>query len=155
MTTFPLSTDEVERLAREVWESMLNLPLTQANGDCEALRPEIASCVQICGSWSGTVLLEFGSGLARSAAAAFLGVPEQDVDVDAIRDAAGELANITAGSIKGLLESPTQLSLPTVVSGDDFSLNIRNGHKLVSIALQQQARPLTVSIYEADTPKCS
>ena len=151
MTSFPIGNDEVERLSCEVWESMLNLPLTRFSVESVALRPEIASCVQICGTWSGTVLLEFGSGLARSAAAAFLGVPEPEVDEDAIRDAAGELANITAGSVKGLLQSPTQLSLPTVVTGEDFKLKIRNGHKLLSIQLQQQGRPLMVSIFEADT----
>ena len=79
----------------------------------------LTSSVQIVGSWNGAVCLDMGTNVAHQAAASLVGADISEVSRDDIRDAAGELENMTAGGMKELLQGPCQISLPMVVMGTD------------------------------------
>ena len=49
-------------------------------------------------------------------AAALLALPEDEASEDDVADAVGELVNMIGGNVKSLVESPSALSLPHVVT---------------------------------------
>jgi chemotaxis protein CheX len=150
---------EIEQLTYEIWESMLNINLQPdpaqhpTPGDTRSpfgVGTLVGSCVQITGAWEGAVQLTFSSVLARRAAAAFLGVEPEEVNREQIRDAVGELANMSAGSIKPLLPRPCQISLPSVVDGTDYELTVRNGRRVLRAGFVHEGELLVISITEAE-----
>ena len=114
MSTLALTRDDVVRVTQEIWGSMLSLDLIPVGSAWREDEVGVVGCVQIVGAWEGAIRLDLSPALAIKAAAAFAGIQPAEVTPDAIRDAAGELANITAGSIKVLLPGPSHLSLPVV-----------------------------------------
>lgn len=88
-------------------------PLAGSAFDDQAL---IAS-VTFSGAFSGELRVTFSERLARVLASRTMRMmPEQAVLAELI-DATGELANIIAGNVKGLLPSPSRQSLPCVQRG--------------------------------------
>jgi chemotaxis protein CheX len=143
-----LTADDVVQVTQDIWGSMLNLPLTPL--DCAGWEEErgLVACVQIVGAWEGGVRLNFSPALARAAAAVLAGLEETEITPEQARDAAGELANITAGSIKVLLPGPSYLSLPVAASGTDYSLIIKGGRMLLDKVFGYGQERLSVAIIE-------
>jgi chemotaxis protein CheX len=105
----------------------IDLELTENPPTSSRADGTVTSSVQIVGSWNGAVCLDMGTELARHATASLVGAEPAEISHDDIRDAAGELANMTAGGIKELLPDPCQISLPTVVMGTDFEFSVPQG----------------------------
>ena len=112
--------------------------------------PLVGACVQIGGAWEGAVRIDCCAGLAGTAAAAFFGVESSEVSREQVRDAVGELANMSAGSIKPLLARPCHISLPSVVDGDNYELTIRNSKVVLTSLLESNGQPLLVTVLEAE-----
>lgn len=144
-----IGQQEIHRLTTEIWSSMLGIELQPTEG-AASMSAKVSSCVQILGEWEGAVRLDISLDLASAAAAAFLGVEAGDISSDQIRDAAGELANMTAGSLKTLLPKPCKLSLPSVATGSDFELTIQHGRLALSSSFEAQrsSERLIVSVFE-------
>jgi chemotaxis protein CheX len=49
---------------------------------------------------------------------------EDELDEELVGDAVGELANIAAGNIKGMLVEACKLGLPTVIRGSDYRVSV-------------------------------
>jgi chemotaxis protein CheX len=128
MITADLTT-KIDQVSEEIWSSMVNVPITLTDKRTAGLVPAktVTSSVQIIGCWNGAVSVDMGADLARHATASLVGGEVSEMSHDDVRDAAGELANMTAGGIKELLPDPCQISLPTVVMGSDFELTIPEG----------------------------
>ena len=73
-----------------------------------------------------------------------------EVTPEEIRDAAGELANITAGSIKVLLPAPSHLSLPIAADGTDYKVRIKGSRRLLQAAFDHSGEGLLVTILERE-----
>ena len=146
-----ISQEQVMELTREIWGNMLGVDVNLADPSHEATPHDrvIVGCVQIAGAWEGAVRLDCSAGLARRAAAGFLGLPPAGVSDDEMCDAVGELANMSAGSVKSLLVPNCHLSLPSVVDGKDFELTVRNASIICRTAFQSDGDMLYVSIVEA------
>lgn len=142
-----ISREQLIRLTEEIWSSMLGIDL-QSVDVAPALGKKVSSCVQILGEWEGAVRLDCSEALARVAAATFVGEEPQNVDPEQIRDAAGELANMTGGSFKTLLPKPCKLSLPSVADGDSFTLTIPNGKLVLESVFTGATGALVVSVFE-------
>jgi chemotaxis protein CheX len=69
-----------------------------------------------------------------------------------IRDAAGELANITGGSVKALLAPTCSLSLPLVVMGNDYEFSLLQGRVILEVSFLHPSGSLMVSILEKQAP---
>jgi chemotaxis protein CheX len=152
--------DEMVQLTRQIWESMLNIDLTfdgapQQYGERTlqsvpgSREPFVGGCVQITGAWDGGVRVDCSASLAQRAAAAFFGTESGKVSLEQVRDAVGELANMSAGSIKPLLPRPCHIALPSVVDGSNFELTIRNSQVVLSSRFVSQGQTLLVTIFEA------
>lgn len=114
-----LTIDVLTNLAMEVWASMADIQLTPAEPSQPASYPApcVVSGVQIQGAWQGSVRLYMELPLVLQTTARMLMADASEISSDELRDAAGELANMTGGSFKALLPEPCSLSLPTVLHG--------------------------------------
>jgi len=142
-----IRSEDVQHMTAEIWGGMLQIDLTAAD-DTTARIGGIGACVQITGAWEGAVRVDCSSSLARLATARFLGVTPEEVAIDQIRDAMGELANMSAGSVKPLLPPPCQLSLPTVADGSDYNFTVPHGVVLLASDFAYQGESLKITILQ-------
>jgi chemotaxis protein CheX len=142
-----IQENDVRQLTNEIWNGMLQMDLV-TSPVVERVRPGIGACVQITGAWEGAVRVECSLELARLATARFLATEPGQVHIDQIRDAMGELANMSAGSVKPLLPSPCQLSLPSVADGTDYTLSIPQGQPILTAGFAFRGEPLTVAVLQ-------
>jgi hypothetical protein len=68
--------------------------------------------------------------------------------MDQVRDAIGELANMSAGSVKPLLPPPCQLSLPTVADGTDYNFTVPHGEVVLKSTFECEGELMTITILQ-------
>lgn len=149
-TTCAFGKDELIQVVDEIFSSMAGMKLTPV---AAPFRPEqrkgyVVSAVQIVGEWQGAVRLDTDLELCRQVCSRFLGVDPADLSADDLRDAAGELANITGGSVKALLAPTCSLSLPSVVMGQDFEFSVLQGTVIQQSSFSHESGWLLVSVLE-------
>lgn len=141
-------------LTEDLWLSMLNMPTTP---DFDGHLPEakghtIIGIVNVAGDWSGAIVLHLPYALAARVATTMLnlgGTPPTLLD---LQDSVGEMTNMTAGGIKALLPGVSQLSLPTVVEGSDFSIRFPSMESVGRLAFHQEDCQFVVTIAAAAPP---
>jgi len=145
-----ISREELINVVDEIFSSMAGMQLrpspTIIHPDKQA--GYIASAVQIVGDWQGAVRLDIDMELARQACAKLLGVDAADLSSEDIRDAAGELANITGGSVKALLAPTSGLSLPSVVMGQNYEFSLLQEELIHESSFVHESGTLLVSIFQ-------
>jgi chemotaxis protein CheX len=142
-----IQSSDVLQMMNEIWAGMLQIELTPTQ-DSGAGHSGIGACVQITGAWEGAVRVDCSRGLAQLATARFLGVSPDEVAIDQMRDAMGELANMSAGSVKPLLPPPCQLSLPAVADGANYNFTVPNGEVVVKSDFQYEGEPMRLTILQ-------
>ena len=105
-------------------------------------------CIHVSGAWNGLIKVSMSEALARRAAAAMFGASAESLSAADVTDALGEIANMTGGNVKALLPGPSQLSLPSVVTGDDFSVISPGGALLREVAFQTGGSQIRVQVIE-------
>jgi chemotaxis protein CheX len=142
-----IQENDVRQLTEEIWGGMLQIELgPDARSDKKS--GGIGACVQITGAWEGAVRVDCSLQLARLATARFLAVEPDQVDITQIRDAMGELANMSAGSVKPLLPRPCHLSLPSVADGADYTLTVPHGELILEAGFDFQGEPMKISVLQ-------
>lgn len=142
-----IESNDVRRMTHEIWSGMLQIELSPSQ-DTPAKLNGIGACVQITGAWEGAVRVDCSRTLAQLATARFLGVAPEEVVIEQIRDAMGELANMSAGSVKPLLPPPCQLSLPTVADGSDYHFTVPHGAVLLTSEFEYNGEPMKITILQ-------
>jgi len=130
-----IESNDVKQMASDIWGGMLQMELEPV-AEYFTTHDGIGACVQITGAWEGAVRVDCSKALAQIATSRFLAVTPEEVSIDQIRDAMGELANMSAGSVKPLLPPPCQLSLPTVADGSDYNFTVPHGEVLLTSAFR-------------------
>lgn len=143
-----LTDDGIEQVVADIWTSILGLDVTpgsapEANGD-----PSVTGVIHITGESDGTVSLECPSVLARRATALMFGMDEADLTSAEVEDALGELTNMTGGGIKALLPGPCQLSLPTVVEGTSYHINLPGAVAVRDVWFDCDGSQIAVRVFE-------
>ncbi len=112
--------NEIREYTESIWKSILDLEATPSKETFEFAdgKPSLAGCVQITGTWEGSVAIHCPDELARQWAAIMFGLDETSAQKEEIQDALGELTNMTGGNIKSLLPEPCFLSIPAVAYTD-------------------------------------
>ncbi len=142
-----VSEEEIQQVTSQIWESMLDLHPAAANGNgSSAPEGRIGASVQITGGWEGAVRLDSSLTLARMAAARFVGTEPEQVSIDQVRDAMGELANMSAGMIKNLLPGPSYLSLPSVADGAEYNFTICKSNVESEVKFECEGEQFAVSL---------
>ncbi|HLH08792.1 MAG TPA: chemotaxis protein CheX [Terriglobales bacterium] len=143
-----VSEEQIQQVTEQIWSSMLELhpcPIAVESGPGQQ-EPGIGASVQITGGWEGAVRIDSSMSLARMAAARFVGSEPEQVSIEQIRDAIGELANMSAGMIKNLLPGPSYLSLPSVADGSEYNFTIRGSNLESQAQFHCEGEPLAVSL---------
>lgn len=128
--TSAITVQVITELARDTWTSLLpdehGLLPGIAQGDTgsgwSSEGAGIAATVDISGEWNGTACLSCSIAAGRRAASVMFEMDDEELTAAEISDAIGELINVVGGNIKGLLPSPSALSLPVVHDAADFEL---------------------------------
>jgi chemotaxis protein CheX len=145
-----VADSEISLLTETIWRSVLGLDVQRAGETARAPGSEryLTGCVQITGSWEGTVTLDCSASLARVVAGIMFGVSPERAESVEIQDALGEMTNMTGGNIKNLLPSPSLLSLPSVTEGVDYTVTVPGARLLSQVVFECQGEPFRVSLLE-------
>lgn len=138
---------DIEGITRMIWATLFELPLEL--GESVELGPEslVTSCVQIDGEWKGALVVKCPLTLAQTLTAQMFQV-ESTPDLDDVRDALGEFANMMGGNVKALLPAPTQISLPAVAVGSDYELSVVGTSEVASLSFDCDGQPLLVTLLQ-------
>lgn len=138
--------DDVVAIAQDMFSAMVDGEsgaLIDRPGDAAVLTAPVQAWVEIRGERSLRTLVATGRDTADRLTRALLVLePQEAVEVDDVRDALGEIANVIGGNVKGLLPEHTALSLPVV----SFDGRCPDGALLWTRSLQWHHEPLVVSM---------
>lgn len=147
-----LEDEIIRQVAENVWTTTLGLEVSAAQSRAEVSeQPEfLTACVHIVGAWEGAVAIRCSLRLAHQAARVMFSCEEPQPDE--VRDALGELVNMTGGNLKALLPGPCSLSLPVVIEGKDHRLAVPGSQLLNRVLLECQGAPLEVLMMKSSSP---
>jgi chemotaxis protein CheX len=148
--TCEVSSADLVDVVDEIFSSMAGMELAPSSNIIAFDRRAgyVVSSVQIVGEWQAAVRLDIDLALARQACANLVGLEPDDLSAQDIRDAAGELANMAAGSVKALCSPLSRLSLPNVAMGTDFEFTVSQGTVIRQGSFVHPSGALTVSVIE-------
>lgn len=147
----PISQNEMLHVVQNVWDAVLNRKVTCVSHACfpEGDTGLRTAFIQITGEWDGVVVCKTTELLARDIAAAMFCMDRDSLSCELVHDALGELANMIAGNLKALLPPPCFLCLPTVVSGSDYVVVVRDVQSEIGLALICDDQPFSVDLMAA------
>jgi chemotaxis protein CheX len=145
---------ELREIMKNIWETQLGMDLTDSE---VVLRPSedddgadlMTGSIQISGAWNGAVHVYCSRKLITRAAALMFAVEGNELSEEDVRDALGELANMTAGNVKALLAHDSYVSLPTVVEGSDYDLTVLESELLSEASFTFAEEWLTVAVFQS------
>jgi chemotaxis protein CheX len=110
--------------AKEVFSMMVGAEITVAAGQKLAVHADVTGVIGIGGAFSGVFSLRCSKGSATKIASQMLGVPAEEASSQSA-DAIGEICNMVAGLFKAKIghEATCMLSIPTVITGKDYSVH--------------------------------
>jgi chemotaxis protein CheX len=142
-----LTTELVSQVTQEIWAAMLaadsESPLLP--GDLES--KEVVAQIHISGEWNGTVCLHCSNLAARHATSTMFGLPDDDLTPADVQDAVGELVNVVGGNIKGLVDGPSELSLPVVTTEGPVPPLLGHLELAQEVRFSWMAEPVVVSVW--------
>jgi chemotaxis protein CheX len=140
--------DEIRDIAMNVWSAMFDTELRLADVPEGRFRENgLTSCVLISGAWEGAVTVLCGKQLATRLAAQMFALEPEAVSAEEISDGLGEIANMCGGNFKALLPAPSHLSLPAVIDGGDYTLNVPGSRMVHRVGFDCGGEPLVVVVF--------
>ena len=138
----------MECAALEVFEMMANVRLTLNPSPTELPTGGQTAMVGMAGALCGMTTIRCTRALAVKLAALMLG-QEAISNPASARDALGELCNMVAGNFKAKiagLADACMLSVPTVIAGEDYSMDTAEPAEGVTIALVYEGENIWVTL---------
>jgi len=138
---------DLEQILTTIWSTLFDvgLRLESAEPSQRVEASSVTSVVQIEGSWHGAVMLRCPMALAALITSAMFQAGSEP-STDDVRDALGELANMTAGNVKALLPEPCAISLPAVAFGSDYQLSVVGTVPIAAAAFTCGGHPLVATL---------
>lgn len=121
------NSEFVIQTVKDVFDTMLGVKVIHGNTSMSEKHLPIQGAIYFAGGWKGAILIELERSLAFAITANLMGVPEPPELNSDVRDSIGETINMVAGNIKTILPQGTVMSMPSVIEGDDFLLNVIGG----------------------------
>jgi chemotaxis protein CheX len=140
-------TPLLEVAAREVFELMLGCQLAVPTTAEQAIL-EITSMVGLAGQMCGVLSLRCDGKSAALMASKMLGIKPDKVGPE-MSDALGEVCNMIAGNFKNKISGMgdgCMLSVPTVITGTDYSLYSQADSPGVEVRLLFEDMPIAISL---------
>lgn len=145
-----LNDVDLTQIASDIWAAILGLEL-KPNPATDVHAPDdrvVTGCVQITGDWAGAVTVQCSDRLARRATSLMFAMEEEEVSEEEVSDTIGELANMTGGNVKSLLDGSCQLSLPSVTSGRDYAVVIPGASPIDRVTVECDGELIVMSILQ-------
>jgi len=136
----------------QFWEQMLAMRLDPTlSPGVFCLGPgHIVASVDLSGNWKGRVEVRLAVSLAYQATAAMMMQPVQTVvEADAL-DAAKEIANMIAGTIKSSLPRPCSMAVPESAVVSARFCGHRRTEDTLAVAFRHAAGDLMVQVWEEE-----
>jgi chemotaxis protein CheX len=136
----------LECAALEVFQLMANVRLESNPTSEEEPHGEQTAMVGMAGALCGMTTLRCSRGTAVKLASLMLGEASTP---STSRDALGELCNMIAGNFKSKVENLADhcmLSVPTVITGDNYSMEMVEPNSGVTVALNFEGEPVWVTL---------
>lgn len=116
---------------REVFSTMVMLEVAADYPLKESITHfhcSVTGMVGFAGTYSGVISMHCPLSLAKKITSAMLGMAENEIEDggEDLNDAIGEIGNMLGGSVKMVLSTgglDVKLSIPTVISGEDYTIN--------------------------------
>ena len=147
-----------ERLAKYIVDATQEVFSTMVMMDAEDDYPlqepvqrfkcSITGMVGFAGTYSGVISIHCPVELALKVTSNMLGMECEEVNED-LNDAIGEIANMLGGSVKQVLSKgglDVKLSIPTVISGEDYTVNSLSDMDCVVIPFVVEGHKLLVGL---------
>lgn len=134
----------LELAAREVFQIMMGSKLERADSTPVHAVMEFTAMVGLAGSLCGVLSLRCGSDTATLMVKRMLGDGAEDLEQQRW-DALGEICNMIAGNFKDKLTGigyRCLLSVPTVITGDNYRIHPLAGSRSVDVHLLFEGRPV-------------
>jgi chemotaxis protein CheX len=112
------------QIVLSVFETMMGLEAEESDDVWAPTEQWWTAAVNLSGEWNGAVLVECDQEQACRFAVRFLSIDPAEAGEEIVRDVLGELANMIGGNLKSALMSGIRLSLPSIVSGSDYSVRV-------------------------------
>ncbi|MFN7977214.1 MAG: chemotaxis protein CheX [Vicinamibacterales bacterium] len=151
----PLLTSLVSA-TEEVFDTMLAIPLQSrpaVTGPLE-VPANVVATVAFAGHRKGLVVVYTSLSAARHITSTMLGIPLHEVNGE-VPDAMGEIANMVAGQFRNRLaaiEPPSDISVPTVTIGTDFSTLYSSAVQRSRCPFDMQGEPISVELILTGEP---
>lgn len=137
----------LELSVREVFELMLGCTLTLPEGPSEEPM-DITAMVGVAGRLCGVMSVQCSTKSSTIMASHMLGVEPAQIGPE-MCDAFGEICNMIAGNFKNKiagLGDGCMLSVPTVVTGSDYSLRSLTDAPALEVRLLFEDKPVVISL---------
>jgi chemotaxis protein CheX len=151
----PIATENHELWApllglstREVFRLMLGVELADGPDSFSGEGLDVTAMVGLAGQICGILTLRCTAKSANLMASKMLGVDPATAGAETL-DAVGEVCNMAAGNFKNKISGlgdGCKLSVPTVITGADYSLHSLTDSEKIEIQLLFEGLPLLVSL---------
>lgn len=141
--------DDIIQIVQTIWTSILNLSIEALPLDTEfeaVSGRSFTACVQMTGDFEGATLLYCSSRLALELTSIMFEEKPEDLSIEDLQDALGELTNMIAGNIKPLLPGHSRLSLPSVVDGREYQLKVPGSRQLRNLRFRCLGEILDITL---------
>ncbi len=141
-------SNAIERAMREVFSLMVSSDIACAPESAVPSIPEHTAMVGLVGVVCGVMTIRCSSETASLIASRMLGIPLHEAAGQS-RDALGEVCNMVAGAFKNRiqeLERDCLLSVPTVITGSDYSMQSLAHGELIRRQFLLDDQPITVAL---------
>jgi chemotaxis protein CheX len=132
----------------EVFQMMAGVSLVPNPSTTEEPRGEHTAMVGLAGALCGMVTIRCTKASSSSLASAMLG-GDAASNPSTISDALGELCNMVAGNFKAKISSLADhcmLSVPTVISGEDYSMEMAEPNEGIAISFLMDGKAVWVAL---------
>lgn len=144
-----LQASDLAQIVQSVFDTMLGLEAAQSETPWFRGSDRLTALVHLSGAWTGAVLLECTRGQACCFASRFLSLDKLSSVDDIVRAVLGELTNMIGGNLKSVITSGIQLSMPSVVDGNDYSVLVCGGEMRARIAFETAEGVFWVTVVSA------
>lgn len=115
---------ELEQVVTTVFDTMLGLEVFPAEAAGAPAEDGLTGAIHLSGEWEGAILLHCSQEQACFFAGHFLRLTCSELLPDIVRDVLGEIVNMIGGNLKSGVYRGLHLSMPTVVNGTDFTVQV-------------------------------
>jgi chemotaxis protein CheX len=138
----------LECAALEVFEIMAGVRPEVSASAGEVPRGELTAMVGLAGALCGMTTIRCSRAMAAIFASLMIG-GDAASNLSNAQDALGELCNMVAGNFKGkisALSDHCMLSVPTVITGEDYSMSTLEPSEGFTIALTVDGEPIWLAM---------